>query len=234
VLVVVGAQTEDDRERGRPVAGLERWRAKARGLAADNKRLAKELAASKARVIDLEGQLLAATEKIATLSKFCFGTSSEKKEKNEPEGAGRDAPVAPTVPWRFQGDGRRWRGQQPGSAGHGRRDYSGLETEEVIHDVPEHERCCPECGAAYALFGEESSTQIDWQVRIVRVLHRRPKCVRTCRCRTKGVVVAPVPESRSEKGCSPLSSSPGWPTRSTSLAARSSGSSPHFEPKGSR
>jgi len=201
VLVVVGTQTEDDRERGRLVAGFERWRAKARGLAVDNKRLAKELAASQARVVDLEGQLLAATEKIATLSKLCFGTSSEKKEeKNEPEGAERDAPGAPTVPGRPDGDGRRRRGQQPGSTGHGRRDYSGLETEEVIHDVPEHERCCPECGASYARFGEESSTQIDWQVRIVRVLHRRPKYVRTCRCKTKGVVVAPVPAKPIRKG----------------------------------
>jgi len=79
VLVVVGARTEDDRERGRLVDGLDRWREKARSLAADKKRLVAELEASKARAVDLEGQLIAATEKIATLSKVCFGTSSEKK-----------------------------------------------------------------------------------------------------------------------------------------------------------
>jgi transposase len=75
-----------------------------------------------------------------------------------------------------------------------------LKTEEVLHDVPEHERCCPDCGAAYEPFGEESSAQIDWQVRIVRVLHRRRKYARPCRCKAKGVVVAPVPQKPIRKG----------------------------------
>ncbi|MGC8513299.1 MAG: hypothetical protein ACP5P1_09750, partial [Acidimicrobiales bacterium] len=163
----MGAQSEDDRERGRLVAGLGRWRTKARRLAADEKRLVAELAASKARVVELEGQLIAATEKIATLSKLCFGTSSEKKgkEKSEPGGAGRDASGEPADPSRPPDGGRRRRGQRPGSTGHGRRDYSGLETEEVFHDVPEHERECPDCGTAYEPFGEETSSQVDWQVR---------------------------------------------------------------------
>jgi len=200
VLVVVGAQSETDRGRGRLVAGLERWRAKARSLAVDNKRLVAELVAAQARVVDLEGQLSAAAERIATLSKLCFGTSSEKKRKNEPEGAGGDAPGAATVPGRPPDDGRRRRGQKPGSAGHGRRDYSALETEEVVHDLPEHERLCPDCGEAYEPFGEETSTQVDWQVRIVRVLHRRRRYTKTCRCKGKGVVVAPVPPKPIRKG----------------------------------
>jgi len=201
VLVVVGTWTEEDRDRGRLVAGLERWRVKARSLAADNKRLVKELATCKTRVVDLEGQLDVAREKIATLSKICFGVSSEKKkEKNEPEGAPGEASGEPTVLGRPPDDGRRRRGQQPGSTGHGRRDYSGLKTEEVVHDVGEDERCCPDCGAAYEPFGEEISAQIDWQVRIVRVLHRRRKYVRTCRCKGKCVVVAPVPQKPIRKG----------------------------------
>jgi len=200
VLVVVGTQSEDDRERGQLVAGLERWRAKARSLAADNERLVAELTACKARVIDLEGQLDAATEKIVTLSKLCFGVSSEKK-KNEPEGAGTEASGEPTDPGRPPDDGsRRRRGQKPGSTGHGRRDYSALETEEVVHDVGEHERCCPDCGEAYEPFGEETSSQVDWQVRIVRVLHRRQRYRKTCRCKTKGIVVAPVPAKPIPKG----------------------------------
>ncbi|MHB1850227.1 MAG: IS66 family transposase [Acidimicrobiales bacterium] len=198
--MVVGAQSEHDRGRGRLVAGLERWRGKARSLAVDNKRLVAELGAVQARVVDLEGQLSAAAERIATLSKLCFGTSSEKKRKNEPEGAGGDAPEAPMVPGRSPDDGRRRRGQQPGSAGHGRRDYSVLETEEVVHDLFEHERCCPDCGEAYEAFGEETSTQVDWQVRIVRVLHRRRRYTKTCRCKGKGVVVAPVPPKPIRKG----------------------------------
>jgi len=200
VLVVVGARSEDDRERGRLVAGVERWRAKARSLAADNKRLVKELAACKARVVDLEGQLDAATEKIVTLSKLCFGTSSEKRDKNDPEGAATEASGEPTDPGRPPDRSRRRRGQKPGSTGHGRRDYSALETEEVVHDVGEHERCCPDCGEAYEPFGEETSAQVDWQVRIVRVLHRRRRYTKTCRCKGKGVVVAPVPPKPIRKG----------------------------------
>lgn len=198
MLVDVGTWTEDDREHGRLVAGLDRWREKARGLAADKKRLIAELAACKARVVDLEGQLIAATEKIATLSKLCFGTSSEKKN-TEPGGAGTNA-GEPADPGHLRDAGRRRRGQQPGTTGHGRRDYSGLETEEVVHDVPEHERLCPDCGAAYEPFGEEGSAQIDWQVRIVRVLHRRRRYAKACRCKGKGIVVAPVPQKPIRKG----------------------------------
>ncbi len=202
MLVVVGTESEDDRERGRLVAGLDRWREKARSLAADKKRLVAELEASKARVVDLEGQLIAATEKISTLSKLCFGTSSEKKgkKKSEPGGAGRDASGEPTDPGQPPDHGRRRRGQRPGSTGHGRRDYSGLETEEKLHDVPEHERECPDCGTAYEPFDEESSSQVDWQVRIVRVLHRRRRYRKACRCKIKSIVVAPVPAKPIRKG----------------------------------
>ena len=198
MLVVVQSAPEDDRERGRLVAGLDRWREKARGLAADKKRLIAELAASQARVVDLEGQLIAATEKVATLSKLCFGTSSEKKN-SEPGGAAANA-GEPADPGRLRDAGRRRRGQQPGTTGHGRRDYSGLETEEVLHDVDEHERRCPERGTAYEHFGEESSAQIDWQVRIVRVLHRRRSYAKACRCKAKGIVVAPVAQKPIRKG----------------------------------
>ena len=56
-------------------------------------------------------------------------------------------------------------GQEPGSPGHGRRDYADPETDEVVHDLSEDERACPVCDAAYEPFGEETSPQIDWQVR---------------------------------------------------------------------
>jgi len=199
VLVDVGAQSEDDREHRRLVAGLDRWQTKARSLAADKKRLAAELAASKARVGELEGQLMAATEKIATLSKLCFGTSSEK-QKNKRETAPANASEEPRDPGRPPEGRRRRRGQKPGSTGHGRRDYSALETEEVVHDVGEHDRLCPDCGAAYEPFGEETSSQVDWQVRIVRVLHRRRRYRKACRCKGKGIVVAPVPQKPIPKG----------------------------------
>jgi transposase len=163
------------------------WRGEAERLAAENTVL-------RARVAELEGQVAALSEKVATLTRLVFGASSEKKEKGKP------AEPEPDDADGGGGSGRRRRGQQPGSRGHGRRDYSDLETVEEIHDVPEGDRFCPHCGAAYVPFGEECCEQIDWQVRIVRIVHRRPTYRRTCRCPVRGVLAAPPPRKAIGKG----------------------------------
>ena len=172
-----------------PTTETAYWRAEMARLAGDNARLEAENAALRIRTGELEGQIGALTEKVATLSKLVFGTSSEKSKPVEPR-RGKDDVTSE----------KRRRGQQPGGPGHGRRDYSALETVEEIHDVAEEERICPGCGAPYAAFGEETSYQIDWQVRIVRHLHRRPTYRRTCKCPTRGMLVAPVPAKPIRKG----------------------------------
>ncbi|MDA8286363.1 MAG: IS66 family transposase [Actinomycetota bacterium] len=189
------------------IAGLRRWRTRARRLVEEKSRLADENAAWRTsalanekrtntlehRVVELKAELDAANEKIATLAKLCFGTKSEKRRTTtgaEGEGAGAAAAghsAEPSAP----GDERRRRGQRPGSAGHGRRDYAELEEEEVVHDLDEDERVCPVCGIPYEAFGDESSTQIDWRVRIVRVVHRRRRYRRGCRCGSKGIIAVP-------------------------------------------
>jgi transposase len=163
------------------------WRAEAERLAAENEIL-------QARVVDLEAQVAALSEKVATLAKLAFGEKSEKaKSKEGPSESGPSEDGAgPTD--------RRRRGQQPGSRGHGRRDYSHLATEEEVHDVPEDQRCCPECGTQYSPFGEETSEQIDWVVRVVRVIHRRPTYRKNCKCKVRGVLVAPVVPKPIPKG----------------------------------
>jgi len=181
LVVVVTGRNEAARWR----AEAERWRAEAERLEADN-------AVLRARVGDLEGQVAALAEKVATLAKLVFGASSEKEKRPEPE-TGNNADGG-------EGGKRRRRGQQRGSKGHGRRDYSGVETIEVVHDLPEDQRVCPECGAAYVAFGEESCEQIDWEVRIVRIVHRRPTYRRGCACRVPGVLAAPVPPKPISKG----------------------------------
>ena len=160
------------------------WRGEAERLVGEN-------AALRARVAELEGRVAALGEKVATLTKLVFGASSEKKKSPAGSPAGDTGGGG--------GSGRR-RGQQPGSRGHGRRDYSDLETDEEIHDVPADERVCPDCGAAYVPFGEESCEQIDWQVRIVRIVHRRPTYRRGCRCPVRGVLVAPPPRKAIGRG----------------------------------
>ncbi len=129
------------------------------------------------------------SKKLATYAKMLFGRSSEKKAKKEEASA--DPSPAPDGPDESAEEPRRRRGQQPGAAGHGRRDYSELPTEEEVHDLGAEDRCCPTCEAPYEPFGEETSSQVDWQVRLVRIVHRRPKYRRTCSCGPAGVLVAP-------------------------------------------
>ena len=149
---------------------------------------------------ELEGQVAALTEKVVTLSKLAFGKSSEKTAT---------PPASPPEDVEPGGDvvdaARRRRGQQPGSRGHGRRDYSHLPTVEEIHDVAEVDRVCPRCGAGYDRFGEECCEQIHWEVRIVRVVHHYPTYRRTCRCAVRGILAAPpvpkpIPKGRFTAG----------------------------------
>ena len=157
--------------------GAEFWRAEAERLAADNVVL-------RAQVAELEDQIGALAEKVSVLAKLAFGTSSEKAARPAVDTGAGDAGDPADGP-------KRGRGQQRGARGHGRRDYSHLPTHEEIHDVPEAERVCPRCGADYAPFGEESCEQLDWQVPLTRIVHRRPTYRRTCRCPVRGVLVAP-------------------------------------------
>lgn len=141
-----------------------------------------EALAARSRVEELTAQVAALTKQVATLSKMLFGRSSEKKPSS----------LAPASP--FSGPGgeqKRKRGQQPGSKGHGRRDYSHLETEDVFHDVPEDQKLCPCCGIEYSPFGDETCEQIDWVVKILRIVHHRLKYRRNCDCDAPGVIVAP-------------------------------------------
>lgn len=147
------------------------------------------LAEAVARVDELAGQ-------VAVLSRMLFGQSSEK--------VGR-APVVGSADGRLlearfsdrsgSGDTRkRPRGQQPGSRGHGRRDYAGLETEEVVRDVPVDQRCCAGCGIEFECVGSETSEQIDWRVKITRIVYRRPRYRRRCGCvGPRSVIAAPAP-----------------------------------------
>ena len=86
MLVVVAARPDDELDRDQLIAGLRRWRTRARHLAEENKRLLDKnatwrtrAAALENRVVELEAELTAANEKIATLTNLCFGTKSERK-----------------------------------------------------------------------------------------------------------------------------------------------------------
>jgi transposase len=94
----------------------------------------------------------------------------------------------------------RKRGQRPGSKGHGRRDYSHLDTREEIHDVPAEARVCACCGLEFELLGSQTSEQVDWQVTITRVVHRRLRYRRRCDCLGHRTVIAPPAPNPIPKG----------------------------------
>ena len=133
------------------------------------------------RVAELAGQVAELQESVTTLSGLLFGSSSEKGGSPS-RGNGRAGSDRP-------GAGKR--GQRPGRPGHGRRDRSQLETEERVIDVDAGQRCCAECGEPFEFLGTEDSEQIDWQVKITRIVWRRRRYRRRCACPGPRTACAP-------------------------------------------
>jgi len=101
-------------------------------------------------------------------------------------------------------EGKKKRGQQPGSRGHGRRNqtHPRLEIEEIEHDLPEDKRVCPRCRLSFVEFpGTEDSEEVHWEVRIIRRVHKRKRYKPTCTCgAVPGIVTAPPPPKLIPKG----------------------------------
>ena len=177
-------------------ADLAYWRARAE--AAEARAEAVEARAERAEALAerLQAWVEELGEQVAVLSRMLFGDSSEKQNSGRSAGAGGEG-----VDQRA-GDGGKpgKRGQRPGSVGHGRRDYSHLDTREEIHDVPEADRVCAGCGTVFEPLGTEDSEQIDWRVTITRIVHRRRRYRRRCACQGPRTVIAPVPPKPVPKG----------------------------------
>ena len=171
------------------------WRERALRAEAENVVLTERLAAAESRLAELTGQ-------VAVLSRMLFGRSSEKTAAGPEDPAG-DGPL----PDDQAGAGnagadrpRPKRGQRRGGQGHGRRDYSGLRTREEIHDVPADQRGCQWCGRVFEALGSECAEQIDWQVTVTRVVHRRLRYRRRCGCPGPRTVIAPPVPAPIRKG----------------------------------
>jgi hypothetical protein len=109
----------------------------------------KRAALAEARIEEL-------VEQVAVLSRMLFGRSSEKAGAGVGGDDGaqdRDEQVGDEVTDTGGEGDRAKRGQRPGGKGHGRRDYSHLDSREEIHDVPPDQRVCPDCGREFTALG---------------------------------------------------------------------------------
>lgn len=133
-----------------------------------------------AKIEELEAQLRKREQQL-------FGEKSEKSTaKSE-----KSTPTNQAKP-------KKKRGQQPGSQGHGRRQYDHLPTLHEEVSFAERDGCCPCCGLEYEEFGEKESD-------ILEVVHVRPYCrkirrkqyKRRCECKENPdpkIVSPPVTE----------------------------------------
>ncbi len=88
-------------------------------------------------------------------------------------------------------------GQQRGSRGHGRRDYSRLEAETEILRLPENERTCSVCGLPFEEFPDtEDSEILEIEVKAHRRIVKRKKYVAACRCCPRPEIVCAPPAAR--------------------------------------
>lgn len=149
-----------------------------------------------AQIAELTQQLEALKSQVAWLQRQLFGRKSEQRDE-----VGRDADHGDQE----VSDGlavHRPRGKQPGMKGYGRTIRVNLPSEEILHDLPETQRCCQICGKPFLVFpGTEDSEEIHWDVRLVRRVHRRARYVPTCHCPgVPGIVTAPGPAKLIPKG----------------------------------
>ncbi len=97
---------------------------------------------------------------------------------------------------------KRKRGHQPGSPGHGRRDYSHLP---VINELFTLDQAiCPVCGRPYldaSFLGSDDSEQIEIKVEAYRRKIQRQRYKKGCQCEgIPGIITAPGPSKLIDKG----------------------------------
>jgi transposase len=182
------------------VAEVAYWRERAERAETRLAEVEAGLAEAGERFVAAETRMSELSEQVAVLSRMLFGRSSEKTRLTPDRGGEAAESDRPETRRGLDGPQRR-RGQRPGSQGHGRRDYSHLDTREEVHDVPAEARVCAGCGLEFEFLGSETSEQIDWQVTITRVVHRRLRYRRRCGCPGPRTVIAapapnPIPKGR--------------------------------------
>ena len=131
--------------------------------------------------------------RIRYLEQKLYGRKSEKKTASEKTTAASSS---------GQDSLKKVRGQQKGSSGHGRRDYSHLPVEEEVFELDD--AVCPICGCPYQedpLLGTDDSELIEIKVEAYRRKLQRKQYKKGCQCEgVPGIITAPGPAKLIPKG----------------------------------
>jgi len=165
-------------------------------LAELRRQLEAVLCQQQARIAELTRQIEEKNARMAWLEQQVFGRKSEQT----PDPVAQQTPTADSGP--VSADRRRGRGQQPGAKGHGRKRRLDLQTEIVVHDFPEDQRRCFRCGELFLVLpGTEDSEVLDWELRLVRRIHKRTRYRPGGDCPGRpGTITAPGPAKLIPKG----------------------------------
>lgn len=138
----------------------------------------------------LKEELAQMQAKLRLRERQLFGRKSEKgTAKNEKEASASDTT-------------KKSRGQQPGSKGHGRRDFSHLPAKEELIELPPDKCCCPNCRLPLEPYPyTEDSEVIEITVNAHRRVIKRKRYRRTCSCeQLPRIITAPPPPKPIAKG----------------------------------
>jgi len=119
------------------------------------------------READLAEQIQLLQGQIRELERRLYGRKSETSANTKP-------PVNPNDP-RNHGKPRK-RGQQPGSKGHGRRNHDHLPTIDEVCVLPDHQKCCADCGTPFTeIPGSQDGDILEIEVRAHRRRYHRQR-----------------------------------------------------------
>jgi len=165
--------------------------------------LREENAGLRAQITAQAGEVERLRADVAVFQRMLFGRSSERSRPEPPSGDGdgdSDGEAADGTGQQGRGSGGSGKKRGPGARA-GRRDYSDLPRVEVFWDFGEGGYCCPRCGQAFTVLGDHvSGEQLDWQVIVRVIVHRRRRYKRGCSCRVPATVMAPGPPKAIGKG----------------------------------
>lgn len=169
-------------------AQCEQWKEEAavwkKRYFAEQKRAEKlegELSLAKEEIKSLKAVIVKQDGQIKALQKQLYGRKTEVADITTIE----EEPVPE----------KRGRGRPSGNKGSGRRARPELESVERNHDFADNEKLCPSCDSPFETIGEKTSEEIDFEVCVKRIVHRRQTIRKTCKCpSTPTIKTAPAPQ----------------------------------------